>query len=114
MCHLHPVSGRPCGKKPYILPAIPSIKCRQINILYCRVICVTPGIWVAVLSFMGTLAGSAAGILASARLVNYRIGQLEKKVDRHNHFAERIPLLEERIKILSEKAEHTERKDVYE
>lgn len=71
-------------------------------------------IWVAVLSFFGTIAGSAGGILTSARLVNYRIGQLEKKVDRHNHFAERIPLLEERIRVLSEKTERTERKDGYE
>lgn len=66
------------------------------------------------MSFLGTLAGSAGGILTSARLVNYRIGQLEKKVDRHNHFAERIPLLEERIRVLSEKTERTERKEEYE
>ena len=35
----------------------------------------------ALLSFAGTLAGSLAGIFATQRLSNYRIEQLEKKVD---------------------------------
>ena len=58
-------------------------------------------IWVALLSLAGTLLGSACGVLTSARLTNYRIVQLEKKVDRHNGFGEKIPLLEERIKVVN-------------
>ena len=58
-------------------------------------------IWVALLSLAGTLLGSACGVLTSARLTNYRIAQLEKKVDRHNGFGEKIPLLEERIKVVN-------------
>ena len=54
---------------------------------------------VALLSFAGTLAGSLFGVLASAKLTNYRLEQLEKKVDKHNNFAERIPVLEEKIKV---------------
>lgn len=46
-------------------------------------------IWVALLSLAGTLLGSACGVLTSARLTNYRIAQLEKKVDRHNGFGEK-------------------------
>ena len=58
-------------------------------------------IWVALLSLRGTLLGSASGVLASARLTSYRIAQLEKKVERHNGFGERIPVLEERIKVVN-------------
>ena len=53
---------------------------------------------VALLSVFGTFGGSILGILASAKLTNYRIAQLEKKVDKHNNFAERVPLCEKDIK----------------
>lgn len=36
---------------------------------------------VAILGFLGTLFGSCAGALASSRLTNYRLEQVEKKVD---------------------------------
>lgn len=49
----------------------------------------------------GTLTGTLGGILTSARLTNYRIEQLEKKVDRHNGFGERIPVLEDRVTAIS-------------
>ncbi len=54
---------------------------------------------IAILSFSGTLLGTFGGILTSAKLTNYRIEQLEKKVEKHNHFAERIPVIEEQIKV---------------
>lgn len=50
---------------------------------------------VGVLSLVGTLAGSYGGM----KLMSYRIEQLEKKVDKHNNFAERIPVLEEKIEV---------------
>lgn len=53
---------------------------------------------VALLSLTGTLFGSFGGVLTSSKLTNYRLAQLEKKVDRHNGFGERIPLIEEKIK----------------
>lgn len=55
--------------------------------------------WVAIFSLIGTLIGTLGGILASAKLTNYRIQQLEKKVEKHNNFAERIPVIEEQIKV---------------
>ena len=58
-------------------------------------------VMVALLSLGGTLGGSLLGVLASQRLTAYRIAQLEKKVDRHNGFGEKIPLLEERIKVVN-------------
>lgn len=57
----------------------------------------TETIIVALISLVGTLAGSLGGILVSSKLTNYRIEQLEKKVDKHNNFAERIPIINERI-----------------
>ena len=69
---------------------------------------------VAIVSLFGTLAGTFGGILTSSKLTNYRIEQLEKKVDKHNNFAERIPILEQSIKVANHRIndlEHqTERK----
>lgn len=54
-------------------------------------------ITVAFLSLLGTLIGSYSG----AKLTSYRIEQLEKKVDKHNNFAERMPVIEEQIKVIN-------------
>lgn len=54
---------------------------------------------VGLLSLFGTVIGTFGGIVTSAKLTNYRIQQLEKKVEKHNNFAERIPVLEEKIKV---------------
>ena len=54
---------------------------------------------VALLSLVGTAIGTFGGIVTSAKLTSYRIQQLEKKVDKHNHFAERIPVIEEKIAV---------------
>jgi hypothetical protein len=53
---------------------------------------------VGLLSLAGTLCGTFAGIITSAKLTAYRIEQLEKKVDKHNNFAERIPVIENNLK----------------
>lgn len=53
---------------------------------------------VGLLSLGGTLVGTFAGIITSAKLTAYRIEQLEKKVDKHNNFAERIPVIENNLK----------------
>ncbi|MBR4973809.1 MAG: hypothetical protein IKY45_05040 [Clostridia bacterium] len=52
---------------------------------------------VALISLVGTLGGTFGGILVSAKLTNYRIEQLEKKVEKHNNFAERMPVIENEI-----------------
>lgn len=49
----------------------------------------------AITSIIGTFAGSFSGL----KLTSYRIEQLEKRVERHNNFAERIPILEEKISV---------------
>jgi hypothetical protein len=50
---------------------------------------------ISVLSLLGTLAGSLGGIVVSSKLTSYRLEQLEKKVDKHNNFATRVPLVEQ-------------------
>ena len=52
---------------------------------------------VALLSLAGTLIGSLSGIMVANKLVNYRLSQLEKKVDKHNSVVERTYKLEGRI-----------------
>lgn len=52
---------------------------------------------VAILSLVGTLLGSLFGILAANKLVNYRLQQLEKKVDLHNNAVERLYIAEGHI-----------------
>ena len=49
---------------------------------------------VAVLSLIGTLVGSIAGIMTSSRLTTYRIQQLEEKVNKHNNLVERMVAVE--------------------
>ena len=58
---------------------------------------------VAVLSLVGTLGGSLCGILTANKLTNYRIEQLEKRVDKHNNLVERTYGIEEKLEIHEEK-----------
>ena len=53
---------------------------------------------VAIISFLGTLLGTVGGIVTSSKLTNYRLEQLEKKVDAHNSATARLPVIEEKIK----------------
>ena len=48
----------------------------------------------ALIPLLGTMIGTGGGILISSRLTQYRILQLEKKMDKHNNFIERITRLE--------------------
>ena len=62
----------------------------------------------ALLSLVGTLGGSLGGILVSSKLTAYRIEQLEKKVEEHNNFARRMPVVEEQIKEISNRIDEIE------
>lgn len=57
---------------------------------------------VAMLSLLGTLVGTLAGIWTSSRLSVYRIEQLEKKVDKHNNLIERVYRLEKQSAVTEE------------
>ena len=53
-----------------------------------------PEIIVALLSMLGTLAGSVIGVLTANKLTTFRLEQLEKKVEKHNNLVERMALVE--------------------
>lgn len=57
----------------------------------------------ALISFAGTLAGSLVGVFATSKLSNYRIEQLEKKVDKHNNLIERVYLIEQHEAVIENK-----------
>lgn len=60
------------------------------------------GVLIALLSLVGTVIGSFAGILVANKLSNYRIEQLEKKLDkyadRQEEYQERLVKVEESAK----------------
>lgn len=57
---------------------------------------------VAVLALIGTLVGTFGGILTANKLTNYRIEQLEKKVEKHNKVIERVYNLEKQEAVMEE------------
>ena len=63
----------------------------------------TTEVIVAMIASGGGLLGSAIGVIASARLTNYRIGQLEEKVNKHNNLIERTYKLEEQMEVEKER-----------
>ena len=65
-------------------------------------------IWVAVIAFLGTTVGTAGGIITSSRLTNFRIAELEKKVDKHNCIIERTFVLEEQMKVANHRIKDLE------
>ena len=57
----------------------------------------------AALSMVGTLVGTLGGIALSSNLTNYRIEQLEKKVEKHNNLITRTYKLEQEFAVMDEK-----------
>ena len=57
----------------------------------------------SVLAFLGTALGTWGGIRKANELSNYRIEQLEKKVDKHNNLIERTYQLQKQAELLGEK-----------
>ena len=50
---------------------------------------------VSLITLCGSALGTFAGIAINTKLTNYRIGQLEKKQDKHNKVIERVYHLEQ-------------------
>lgn len=67
----------------------------------------TTEIWVAVLALIGTLTGSFGGIMIANKLVNFRLQELERKVEKHNKLVERIIILERDLKTAFREIEET-------
>lgn len=62
-----------------------------------------PTIINALISLGGSLVGTFAGIVATGKLTEYRIKELERKVEKHNNLIERTYRLEDRFEHLDEK-----------
>ena len=69
-----------------------------------------PEIIIAGMSLLGTLAGSFAGIYVSGSLTQYRLRQLEEKVNRHNNLIERTFKLEQGCAVLEERVRAADRR----
>ena len=57
---------------------------------------------VALITAAGALIGTYSANRKSAALMEYRLEQLEKKVDKHNNLVERMYHIEERVTVLEE------------
>ncbi len=57
---------------------------------------------VSLISLIGTLGGTFGGILVANKLTNYRIEQLEKRVEKHNNVIDRVYELEKRDEVEKE------------
>ncbi len=58
----------------------------------------------------GSGLGSVLGILVSSKLTQYRLEQLEKKVEVHNKVIDRVYKLEERTELQEEKIKAANRR----
>ena len=65
---------------------------------------------IALISFAGTLLGTFGGIITTNKLVTYRLERLESKVDEHNGFGVKIPVIEAKIQGLEHRVEEIEHK----
>ena len=65
---------------------------------------------VALIGLAGSGIGSVLGILVSSKLTQYRLEQLEKKVEVHNKVIDRVYKLEERTELQEEKIKAANRR----
>lgn len=57
---------------------------------------------VSLLALLGTMLGTFGGILTANKLTNYRIEQLELKVEKHNKVIDRVYKLEQASAVIDE------------
>lgn len=56
---------------------------------------------IALITLGGSALGTFAGIFVNSKMTNYRIEQLEKKVEKHNSVVERTMVLETEMKAVN-------------
>ena len=57
---------------------------------------------VSLISALGSAMGTFLGIMVNSKLTNFRIEQLEKKVDKHNQVIHRVYQLEKGYAVMDE------------
>lgn len=65
----------------------------------------TVEIEIALITLAGTIVSGCFGVWTANRLVNYRLAELEKKVDKHNNLIDRTYELEKNVALLREAIE---------
>ena len=70
-----------------------------------------PTIFVGVLSFLASILGTFSGVLISGKLTNYRLEQLELKVEKHNNLIERTYILEEKMRVANHRISDLEHQE---
>lgn len=53
---------------------------------------------ICLISLLGTFTGSLIGAYTSSKLTNYRLEQIEKKLDEYKDFDNRLTIVEEHMK----------------
>ena len=64
---------------------------------------------VACVSALGAGGGSLYGIRKSSCLTDYKIDKLTEEVRKHNDFASRIPVIEERLEVVKHRLDGLEK-----
>lgn len=64
---------------------------------------------VAAISALGAGGGSLYGIRKASCLTDYKIDKLTEEVRLHNDFARRIPVIEERLKVVNHRLDDLEK-----
>ncbi|WP_455048050.1 hypothetical protein [Mogibacterium diversum] len=64
---------------------------------------------VACVSALGAGGGSLYGIRKSSCLTDYKIDKLTEEVRKHNDFASRIPVIEERLRVINHRIDDLEK-----
>lgn len=57
---------------------------------------------ICLISLIGTFTGSLIGAYTSSKLTNYRLEQIEKKLDEYKDFDSRLTIVEEHLKGVTE------------
>ncbi|MBC8533134.1 hypothetical protein [Yeguia hominis] len=62
------------------------------------------------LALIGSAIGVFSGIKTSQKVTEVKIEELTREVREHNHFAKRVPVVEEQIKVINHRIEDLERR----
>lgn len=66
-------------------------------------------ILVALIGLGGSAIGSLVGIFANSKLIDYRLGAIERKLDEHNTLVDRMYKAEKRIEVLDIRVDELEK-----
>ena len=69
----------------------------------------TQEIIIALITVGGTATSAFIGIIVASKMTNYRLSQLEKRVDKHNCVVERTVVLEQTCHELEHRVERMEK-----